>query len=293
MTVLLPHGVRPGGRFDRWRPPHPRYVVCDVDGTLVGPDAAATARVAAAVRDAQRQGLRVGVATGRMRGAVQALHDQLGLDGPHVLHNGAEVRLEGRTVASWPLGADDVDRLLAAAGEADDLYLEVYPEEGFWVSSPDPRARDHWRILGGPPAGVVQAGADVPGPIRKATFALFDPSLVDQVVATVEGLGLAAGPAGSPRTPQLTYVNATHPDADKGTALTRAAAEVGIDLAEVVAVGDATNDLPMFAVAGTAIAMGQAPERVQAAAHLVVDEVDDDGAAVALEACTGWARTTP
>jgi hydroxymethylpyrimidine pyrophosphatase-like HAD family hydrolase len=56
-----------------------------------------------------------------------------------------------------------------------------------------------------------------------------------------------------------------------------------------VAVGDAANDLPLLAVAGTAIAMGQAAPEIIAASHLVAPGVDAYGAAVALDAAAaGW-----
>lgn len=287
--MVLPDGVLPGGRFEEWAPHPPSYVVCDVDGTLVGPQAGANDAVVAAIADAQTAGLRVGFATGRMRGAVEVLHAQLGAQGPHVLHNGSEVRAEGRTIAAWPLTAADVDELLAIAAARDDCYLEIYPEDGFYASAVDERARPHWDILGSEPVGVVRCGADLDGrTLRKATFALFDPAGVAAVVDAVTGLGLTAGPAGSPRTPALTYVNATHAQADKGRAVTRAAAHLGVPMEAVVAIGDADNDRSMLAVAGTAIAMGQASDAVRAAAHLVVPDVDTDGVAVALAACRSW-----
>jgi Cof subfamily protein (haloacid dehalogenase superfamily) len=288
-TTELPPGLRPGGRFETWRPAPPSYVVCDVDGTLVGPSADATDEVVDAVDRAQAGGLRVGFATGRMRGAVDVLQQQLHARGPHVLHNGAEVRADGRTVHAWTLTDDQVDALLAVAADRDDCYVEIYPDDGFLVSRWDERARPHWEILRQEPRGIVATARDLDGaPVLKATFAVFDPAGTPSLLRAIEGAGLLAGPAGSPRTPELMYVNATHPDADKGRALARAAAHLGVALDEVVAVGDAANDLSMLAVAGTAIAMGQAEAEVVAAAHLVVPDVDAHGVAVALDACIGW-----
>ncbi len=289
-TTSLPSGLLPGGRFADWRPgARPAYVVCDVDGTLVGPSAAATDEVVAAVDRAQAAGLQVGFATGRMRGAVQALQDQLHARGPHVLHNGAEVRADGRTVHAWTLGPDQVDALLEVARGRDDAYVEIYPEDGFHVSSWDERARPHWDILGREPTGVLERAAALDGePVLKATFAVFDRAAVPGLIDAIGRAGLLAGAAGSPRTPELTYVNATHPDADKGRALARAADHLGVPMGTVVAIGDAANDLSMLAVAGTAIAMGQADDEVRAAAHLVVPDVDAHGVAVALDACIGW-----
>lgn len=281
----LPAGTRPGGQFDAWQPGRPGYVVCDVDGTLVGPSADATVEVVDAVGRAQASGVRVGFATGRMRGAVDALQDQLRADGPHVLHNGAEVRADGSTVHAWTLEAAQVDALLEIAAGRDDCYVELYPDDGFLVSSWDERARPHWEILRREPRGVLTSAAELPGPALKATFAVFDLAATEDVISAIDRIGLLPGPAGSPRTPALTYVNATHPDADKGRALMRAAAHLGVSLADVVAVGDARNDLSMLAVAGTAIAMGQAEPEVMAAAHLIVPDVDAHGVAVALDAC--------
>jgi len=289
VTITLPTGITPGGRFDEWRPTRPGYVVCDVDGTLIGPSDLSSSEVAAAFDRALRSGLRVGYATGRARDGVARLHEQLGASGPHVLHNGAEIRLDGATMKAWNLTPAQVDGLLGIAHGRDDTYVEIYLESGFLASSADERARPHWEILGSEPTGVISASTQLNGSaVMKATFAVFDRSIVDEIEARITAIGLLPGTAGSPRTPDLVYVNATHPEADKGRAITHAAAELGIDLDQVVAIGDAGNDLSMLSVVGTAIAMGQAPEAIKAAAHLVVPDVETHGVAFALDAAVAW-----
>jgi Cof subfamily protein (haloacid dehalogenase superfamily) len=289
VTIPLPPGITPGGRFDAWRPARPGYVVCDVDGTLIGPSDLSSAEVLAAFGRALDAGMRVGYATGRARDGVARLHEQLGATGPHVLHNGAEIRLGGATMKAWNLTSAQVDGLLGIAHGRDDTYVEIYLESGFLASSVDERARPHWNILGSEPTGVISGSAQLNGSaVMKATFAIFDLSIVDEIEARISAIGLLAGTAGSPRTPNLVYVNATHPEADKGRAISYAAGELGIGLEQVVAIGDASNDLSMLEVAGTAIAMGQAPEAVKAASHLVVPGVEAHGVAVALDAAVSW-----
>lgn len=285
----LPAGIRPGGRYEDWRQPVPAYVVCDIDGTLVGPQAEATDEVATAVTAAQAAGLRVGLATGRARLGVQVLWQQLRASGPHLLHNGAEVRADGKTVAAWSLTVPQVERLLAFAQERDDAYLEVYTDEGYWVSSWDERARVHWQLLGHEPMGVLEDATTLAGqPIPKVTMTVFDTAGVPAVLAGITEIGLVPGQADSPRAPGLHFVNATHPDTDKGRALARAAEHLGIELSQTIAIGDAANDLSMLRVAGTAIAMGQSPAEIQAVAHLVVPDVDAHGVAIALDAARTW-----
>jgi Cof subfamily protein (haloacid dehalogenase superfamily) len=289
VTLTLPSGVLPGGRYRSWTPKPTRYVVCDVDGTLVGPHHHASREVVDAVHRAQATGIRVGFATGRMRDAVASLQEQLGTAGPDIFHNGAEVRAGEVTVAEWTLTTEQVDRLLDVARERDDAYVEIYTESGFHVSRWDERARPHWSILGAEPTQVVSRAADLQGAlVLKATFALFDHTAADELIHLIGAHGMLAGPAGSTLTPDLLYINATHPDADKGRAVIRAAEHLGADLSAVVVIGDAANDLSMLAVAGTAIAMGQAPEEIRDAAHLVVPHVDDHGVSVALDAILGW-----
>ena len=53
--------------------------------------------------------------------------------------------------------------------------------------------------------------------------------------------------------------------------------------AAAAAFGDSDVDLPMFAVAGLAVAMGQASERVRAAASFTSVSADEDGFARAVE----------
>jgi Cof subfamily protein (haloacid dehalogenase superfamily) len=289
VTTSLPAGLAPGGRFHEWQPTAVSYVVCDVDGTLVGPAALATDEVVAAIGRAQQAGIRVGFATGRMRDGVSELQEQLGASGPHVLHNGAEVRHNGTTVARWALSHAQIDALLAMARERDDLYLEVYGESGFHVSSLDERARPHWDLLSTVPLGVLERAADLGDtPVPKATFALFSDEALSWLETRLSAIDAEFGTAGSPRIPGMLFTNVNQPGTTKGEAIRAAATHLGVGLDQVAAIGDAGNDRSMLAIAGTAIAMGQAEEEIRAAAHLVTRSVDDDGVATALDALRTW-----
>jgi hydroxymethylpyrimidine pyrophosphatase-like HAD family hydrolase len=67
----------------------------------------------------------------------------------------------------------------------------------------------------------------------------------------------------------------------KATALEWIAREHGVEMDEVVAVGDWYNDLPMMHAAGLSFAMRQAPESVQTAADEVLDADSAAGGGVA------------
>lgn len=70
---------------------------------------------------------------------------------------------------------------------------------------------------------------------------------------------------------------------DKWTGLTRLAAHLGLPLHAICAVGDAANDLPMIRQAAWGVAMGNASQEVQAAAHWVTGRHDEDGLVAVVE----------
>jgi hydroxymethylpyrimidine pyrophosphatase-like HAD family hydrolase len=69
---------------------------------------------------------------------------------------------------------------------------------------------------------------------------------------------------------------------NKASGLQLVAAELGIDAADVLAIGDGRNDIEMLEWAGRGVAMGQAIEVVQEVADDVTGTVHDEGAATEL-----------
>jgi hydroxymethylpyrimidine pyrophosphatase-like HAD family hydrolase len=69
--------------------------------------------------------------------------------------------------------------------------------------------------------------------------------------------------------------------------------DLGIDAADVLAIGDGRNDIEMLQWAGRGVAMGQGPDSVRAAADHVTGSVNDDGAAQELRRWFRDGRRTP
>jgi hydroxymethylpyrimidine pyrophosphatase-like HAD family hydrolase len=74
------------------------------------------------------------------------------------------------------------------------------------------------------------------------------------------------------------------PGVSKGRAVAWLAHRAGIPMGQVMAIGDALNDLEMIVDAGHGAAMATAPEAVRAAARYVTAPVGEDGAASLIEA---------
>jgi Cof subfamily protein (haloacid dehalogenase superfamily) len=285
----LPEGVRRGGRFGDWAPARPAYLVADVDGTLIARGTTATPVVAEAVREAHETGLRVGFATGRLPVGMDDLHGQLQPEGPHVVHNGAQVREGGRPLHTWPLPPGAAQQVVEICGEFD-LYGEFYVGEDLFVTDRREAVRPVWEQISGEPDGLVTELDLATTETIKGTLIIFEGADVPDVLARLQALGLASEASFATPLPAVTFANVTSPEADKGRGVAFVAEYLGIGTDAIVAVGDGPNDLSMLAVAGTAIAMGQAPAEVHEAAHVIVPEVEADGVAHALRAAAEWRR---
>ena len=68
----------------------------------------------------------------------------------------------------------------------------------------------------------------------------------------------------------------------KASGLESVCGRLGVEAADVLALGDGRNDIEMLRWAGRGVAMGQAPLEVQESADFVTETVENDGAAMEL-----------
>ena len=279
-------GLEPGGRSADWSATSLGYVALDVDGTLVLDEPVPSRRILDAVDRLTDSGVRVGLATGRMAAAAGPLLETGAFTGPHVFHNGALVTdASGAEQLVLGLSDEEVASVLEFGRSRDDVSVEIYVGRTYLSDRDDPRSAPHARLLGARPSGRITSVTDLDRrPAIKAVIVCFTPEAARAAAASIDQLGLAAGPAASPATPELRYVNVTRAGVDKGSGVEAAAGTIGVPLAEVAAIGDETNDLPALARVGTAIAMGGSSAEVIASAHAVAPCFADDGSVVALTA---------
>jgi hydroxymethylpyrimidine pyrophosphatase-like HAD family hydrolase len=83
------------------------------------------------------------------------------------------------------------------------------------------------------------------------------------------------------------FLEITRRGVDKGWAVERYCRARRIDAAQVLAIGDGPNDLPLFCYAGMSVAPANAHPDVLAAATAVTADNDHDGIAAALDALIG------
>ena len=87
---------------------------------------------------------------------------------------------------------------------------------------------------------------------------------------------------------QTYYLDITPPGFNKGTFVQAMAKRLGISTDAVATIGDMQNDLAMFRVSGTSIAMGNATDSVKDQATHVTATNEQDGFAEAMEMILKW-----
>jgi len=263
-----------------------RWLVTDLDGTIVGRDLQLVQRSVQAVRAFRRSGREVFVATGRNEESALPYYTALGLDTPAILYNGARIvdlttgkRLRDLTVDAQRLaGVREIMPRLATR-----LGVVGFCDRHAYVLRDGPKlasyaARDRIALLpadrlSGPPEEtgfskimIIGAGPDDLGEPRKL---LADVGVRDHLVQSESG-----------------YLEVLPDGADKGSALRWLAAYRGIDIAQIAAIGDNPNDAAMISVAGLGVAVSGAHADARAAADLVVGRCEN-GAVAELIASLG------
>jgi Cof subfamily protein (haloacid dehalogenase superfamily) len=257
-------------------------LIClDVDGTLVGTAGRPSDELWAAADAARARGQRLTLCTARLAaGPTRTWAERLDPDGWHVFHTGA-ARWHPVTgeVEATALPEDAVAEC-AALADHHGWVFETYSWDDYVADRETPLAVAHADLLA-LPLRVAPRSA-IEGEVVRIQF----------VVPTDQGAAaIAAAPAGtsasgatSPVMPGATFVSVTVEGVSKTQGIRSVADRLGVPMSDVMMVGDGHNDLEAIAAVGWGVAMGNADPEVIAAARLLVADVDEHGAAQAIEA---------
>ncbi len=258
-----------------------RLVVSDVDGTLVGPDhhlGAATLEAAAGLAAA---GIPLALVSSRPPRGMVGFVDPLALTAPLTGFNGAmTVTPSLEPIDELPVPAPVAAEVLAALSST---TVELWAFEGsrWLVADPDgARVQRHAADVGYEPEVVDDVAAAVAD--RSVTKLVGVSDDHDAVAEAERRVRAACAASVSATRSQPCYLDVTVAGADKGSAVRELCRLLDVDPASVLAIGDGANDVAMFEVAGTGVAMGNAAPEVQSAATFVTGRSADGGWASAL-----------
>jgi hypothetical protein len=256
-------------------------IAIDIDGTLLQATQQISDRVINAVSAAKKRGVKVVLASARPPRSVREIYDQLQLDTLQVNYNGALIhdQLRRRHIHHRPLDGRLIKRIIKAARRSDPeviVSLEVLDK---WYTDRQNKMLTTETSRNFSPDYVGPLDAFLHAPVTK--LMLLTPAermapirqLVEQRFSSEVGIMVS----------DKHVLQIVHPTVDKGRALAMIAEQYGIAGQNAMAIGDAPNDLGMFAWARLSVAVENAWPQVRDAADVIVATAEDDGVAQAIE----------
>ena len=233
----------------------------DLDGTVIGPNENISPAVhEAIVRLAER--IHVFIATGREPADVLRYANELGLTAPQLCDGGANILDPVQGVSTWtaPLGPVNAEAVVTRLREMGSAFVATYAggTARTFDDVPD------WDLIRVSALDLDEDTADA----LATEFRRNKNMYVIKAVLPYNGLWA---------------VDFTLAGVDKASGIARVGQTLGVNPANMVAVGDSYNDLPMLEACGFSVAMGNAPPEVKDAAEFVAPSVAEDGLSVAIK----------
>ncbi|HEX3721492.1 MAG TPA: HAD family hydrolase [Nitrolancea sp.] len=271
----------------------PRLLVLDIDGTLLNPSDIVTPVVHAAIAAARAAGVEVALATGRRLRSARRIVAEVGIRLPLVLSNGALVwNTEHEQVMNQIAFTPEKLAIIARESLLDNLapVLMQGPRTGERLVVPENAPQPEFvnAFVGRRLEEVDLVPASELGNTPDVlTVDVFGPEQeLRRLTSRFAALGFSvfhSGPFGMDPNFAHWAANIHMPGVSKASGVALLAADLGLTMSDVVAVGDGENDLPMLEAAGLGVAMGNASAYVRERADVVVRGHDEDGVAEAIE----------
>ena len=259
-----------------------KLVAVDLDGTLLDSQKQVGVRTVRALKHLPAIGVQLVIASARPPRSVRHIYRALGLDNWQINYNGAVIWDEGRREAVYhqPIAGDLARAMVEAARTLVPSVVMAAEVLDRWHTDSDDN-RGYTTETGKlfRPDVVEPVGRICASPVTKLMF--LGPR--DDLATVDAALSVEFGGRVTVLHAEPELIQVMHRRVGKGFALAKVAGHYGARREEVMAIGDAPNDLGMVKWAGTGVAMDNAFEVVKSAADWVAPSNDDHGVLAALQ----------
>lgn len=235
-----------------------KLLALDLDGTLLTENNQITEATKKSIQEAVEKGIYVLFATGRGLQTSVSYIEELGLKGPMVFANGAEIWKNPKEV--WKRTFIDKSDLLRLC------QLAAGKNARFWGYNVESLIRsEDWN------SDMFQKEW------LKFGVSSTNPTYLQEMWKTIEGWGTLEVTQSDPTNLEITVKGIT-----KESAIREVCSLLLIEMEEVMAIGDSMNDYYLISAAGLGVAMGNAIDEIKRAADITTDTNKQEGVAKAI-----------
>ena len=252
-----------------------RLLVSDIDGTLVRKDKSLPEANVAAFAELVSRGCAASLLSARPPSGMLPIARALELPGPFAAFNGGTIFDADGTIRSAHRLSPRIAQDVAALFARHDVVRWLFAD-GLWMTNAiEDRHTPREVVAANIQPTVTTDWNDALTRADKLVAVSDDDALLTKIEGIVREL---AGDDATIARSQPYYLDVTAAAANKGDGVAELAQIAGVPLTDLAVLGDADNDLPMFARAGVSVAMGQSSAHVKAAASFATDAIMDNGA---------------
>ena len=279
-----------------------KLIASDLDGTLLNENGEISEENLQAIKRIEEKGIKFVVATGRSYDAANKPFQSAGLSCPFICLNGANTfDLKGQLLHEITMELPICQKIISVCQKAD-MYIEVFTNQGIYSLSRENYMEIITQAIH--TAKIDSTEEDIRQFIEQRfqdekvqfihnyeeLFSMKDikvykilsfASQREELNKANENLKNESGMVITSSGPLNLEFN--HPKAQKGIALKNLADKMGIQMKDVMALGDNLNDKSMLLQAGRGVAMGNAAEEIKELCTYITKTNHDNGFAFAIE----------
>jgi 5-amino-6-(5-phospho-D-ribitylamino)uracil phosphatase len=234
-----------------------KLIALDMDGTLLNDQHEISEENRQAIKEAQEKGVYVVLSTGRSLRKCEYHADSLALTSYLVTVNGSEIWDDKRELIERHIvKSDSIQWMLDLTKQHNVRFWAINTNRNWFDEMPEDIHAEEWLKFG---------------------FNIKDEPTRDKILKELQARGEFELSNSTP-----TNIEVNPAGINKAKGLTLVCERLGIEMKNVMAVGDSLNDLAMIEAAGLGIAMGNAQETVKKAAAWVTSTNNEDGVAKAI-----------
>lgn len=264
----------------------------DIDGTLAYPLQEPPVSAVEAIRQARYNGHMAFISTGRTIDSIPGAVSRIGFDGG-IFSAGGQVAIGGQVLYAFHMEASLLQQVLTRL-RALPVFFAMETADGRFHSE---NADEVLRLadLSGISENAMKLTHEIlfdPGmrpmseyagqPVFKIAYHCPKGAARTRLSAELAGLAKLVDYDNLLELP-ISVGEISDPAVNKGNAIRALCHHLGMTTADCIAFGDSMNDSEMLRTAGIGVAMGNAPEQVQAQADLICDRCECDGIAKVLK----------